>query len=266
VPSFDSFTSVYLPFVSLAVANTVTFLLTVIGVSIYVIRDFGNYLNTMGAKIIGHGTPTIFIDGVRKLQAVTYTPISDRIVAGTFMCAAAITSGKIEIQNCSAAFLRIVMDKLADMGVMFDILPNGNIVAKGPKRLSPTDITTTPYPGFPTDLQPMFMACCSVADGVSLIRETVFENRFIHAAELNRMGACIRVAGDKAVTVGVPSLIGAPVMASDLRAGAALVLAGLSAKGTTTVDRVYHIDRGYEKLEVKLQSLGAHIQRSDNSD
>jgi len=230
------------------------------------IRDFGDFLNAMGAKITGHGSPTIIIEGVKKLHAVSYTPIPDRIVAGTFMCAAAITSGEIEIQNVEITTLRIVMEKLADMGVIFELLPDGNILVKGPKRLSAVDIITMPYPGFPTDLQPQFMACFSVADNVSLIRETVFENRFIHAAELNRMGANIRVEGDKAIVVGVPNLTGAPVMASDLRAGAALVLAGLSAKGTTTVERVYHIDRGYEKFEKKLQALGADITRRINND
>ncbi len=230
------------------------------------IRDFGNFLNAMGAQITGHGSPTIIVDGVKKLKAVSYTPISDRIVAGTFMCAAAITSGEIEIQNVETSNIRIVMEKLSDMGVIFDKLPNENLLVKGPKRLSPIEIITMPYPGFPTDLQPQFMACLSVANDVSLIRETVFENRFIHAAELNRMGANIRVAGDKAVISGVPNLTGAPIMASDLRAGAALVLAGLSAKGTTTVDRVYHIDRGYEKFETKLQALGADIIRKVNNE
>ena len=230
------------------------------------IRDFGNFLNNMGAKITGHGSPTIFIEGVNKLTAVSYTPIPDRIVAGTVMCASAITSGEIEIQNVEIETLRIVVQKLSEMGVIFDKLPDGNILVKGPKRLSAIDITTTPYPGFPTDLQPLFMACLSVAEGVSLIRETVFENRFIHAAELNRMGACIRVAGDKAVVAGVPHLNGAPVMASDLRAGASLVMAGLAAQGTTTIDRVYHIDRGYENFETRLQALGANITRGVDSD
>jgi len=228
------------------------------------ISDFGNFLNAMGAKITGHGSPTIYIEGVKKLNAVSYTPIQDRIVAGTFMCAAAVTSGEIEIQNADIESMKIVVDKLSEMGVVFENLPGGSLLVKGPKRLLPVDITTIPYPGFPTDLQPQFMACLSIADGVSLIRETVFENRFIHAAELNRMGAYIRVAGDKAVVAGVPELIGAPVMASDIRAGAALVLAGLAAKGTTIIDRVYHIDRGYEKFETKLQALGVKITRRDN--
>lgn len=229
------------------------------------VEDLGNFLNAMGANIKGHGTPTIIIEGVKKLKAVTYNPLPDRIVTGSFMCAAAITGGEIEIQNIYKPGLRIVIQKLTDMGVEFSELPGGNLVVKGPERLAAVDITTIPHPGFPTDLQPLFMACLAVAEGVSLIRETVFENRFIHAAELNRMGACIRVAGDKAVVVGVPLLKGAPVMASDLRAGMALVLAGLSAKGTTVVDRVYHIDRGYERLEVKMKELGADIIRESSA-
>ncbi|MFC1528737.1 UDP-N-acetylglucosamine 1-carboxyvinyltransferase [Candidatus Latescibacterota bacterium] len=230
------------------------------------IRDFGNFLNAMGAAISGHGTPTISIEGVEKLKAATFTPLPDRIVAGTYMCAAAITSGEVELDGVHEDDLRIVMNKLCDMGVLFSRKPNGNIVVKGPRKLSPIDITTMPHPGFPTDLQPPFMACLCVADGVSVVQETVFENRFIHAAELNRMGANIRVSGDKAIVDGAPGLIGAPVMASDIRAGAALVLAGLAAKGTTTIDRVYHIDRGYEKFETKLASIGACIKRGDNRD
>jgi len=228
------------------------------------IKDFGDFLNAMGAKVSGHGTPTVIIDGVKKLKAVTYTPIPDRIVAGTFMYAAAITSGEITIENANTDHLRIVMDKLSDMGVLFGRGKNGSVIVKGPKRLTAVDITTMPHPGFPTDLQPPFMACLAMADGVSFVWETVFENRFIHAAELNRMGANIRVAGDKAVVVGVPNLIGAPVMASDIRAGAALVLAGLAAKGTTIIDRVYHIDRGYKKIEEQLAALGANIKRGDD--
>lgn len=230
------------------------------------IRDFGNFLNAMGSKVTGHGTPTIFIEGVKKLSAVRYRPLPDRIVAGTFMCAAAITSGEIEIEGIDAADVRIVMEKLRDMGAVFETGAKGGIVTKGPERLKAVDITTMPHPGFPTDLQPPFMSCLAVAAGVSLIRETVFENRFIHAAELNRMGACIRVAGDKAVVVGIPYLVGAPVMASDLRAGAALTIAGLAAKGTTILDRVYHLDRGYENLETKLTSLGANITRRSDRD
>ncbi|MCE5251380.1 UDP-N-acetylglucosamine 1-carboxyvinyltransferase [bacterium] len=228
------------------------------------IKDFGDFLDAMGALITGHGTPTIRITGVKKLRAVTYRPITDRIVAGTYMCAAAITSGELEMEGVRPDDLRIVMDKLEEMGVVFVAKPSGTLMVKGPRRLSAVDITTMPHPGFPTDLQPIFMACLAVADGVSLVRETVFENRFIHAAELSRMGAYIRVAGEKAVVVGVPSLIGAPVMSSDLRAGVSLVIAALSAKGTTFVDRVYHIDRGYENLEIKLRALGANITRGDD--
>lgn len=228
------------------------------------IRDFGEFLNAMGARISGHGTPTVVIEGVDRLRAVTYTPLFDRIVAGTFLCAAAMTGGDLTLTGVNGEALRIVVQKLRDMGA--DITSgDGTLRIRGPERLTAVDITTMPYPGFPTDLQPQFMACLAVADGVSLVRETVFENRFIHAAELNRMGAYIRVAGEKAVIVGVPDLTGVPVMASDLRAGAALVIAGLAAKGQTTVDRVYHIDRGYERLEERLRLLGASVtRRSDN--
>ncbi len=230
------------------------------------VRDFGNFLNAMGADITGHGTSTITIRGVNKLRAVAYTPIPDRIVTGTYLCAAAATGGEIEVTNTDYTTLRITLEKLTDMGCDIDTTKPGIIRLKAPGRLRAVDLTTSPYPGFPTDLQPQFMALCSVAEGVSLILETVFENRFIHAAELNRMGACIRVAGDKAVVVGVPKLAGAPVMASDLRAGVALVIAGLAAQGTTTVDRVYHIDRGYEQFEEKLRNLGADIVRSSDHD
>jgi UDP-N-acetylglucosamine 1-carboxyvinyltransferase len=230
------------------------------------IADFGNFLNAMGAKVTGHGTSTVFIDGATHLRAVEWKPMGDRIVAGTFMCAAAITGGDIEIEGIDLSPVRMAVEKLRDMGTEISVLPGGALRVKGPGRLSAVDITTLPHPGFPTDLQPPFMACLSVAEGVSLIRETVFENRFIHAAELNRMGACIRVAGDKAVVVGVSGLKGAPVMSSDLRAGAALVLAGLAAKDSTMVDRVYHIDRGYERFEEKLASLGARIARRSGRD
>ena len=230
------------------------------------IRDFGIFLSKMGARISGHGLPTIHIEGVNKLRAVQYRPIPDRIVAGTFMCAAAITSGELALEGLRKDDLRITTDKLESMGSIIVERPDGVLTVKGPDRLKATDITTMPFPGFPTDLQPPFMACLTVAEGVSLIRETVFENRFMHAAELNRMGAYIRVAGDKAVVVGVPSLVSAPVMSSDLRAGASLVLAALAAKGKTLVDRIYHIDRGYEKIETKLQALGANIVRGDDHD
>jgi len=230
------------------------------------IKDFGNFLNAMGARVSGQGTPTIYIEGVKKLRAVRYRPMPDRIVAGTFMCAAAITGGEVELRGIEIADVRMAMEKLRDMGAEFETASGGAIKVRGPERLKAVDIITMPHPGFPTDLQPPFMACLSNAEGVSLIRETVFENRFIHAAELNRMGACIRVAGEKAVVVGVPKLVGAPVMASDLRAGAALVLAGLAARDVTVLDRVYHIDRGYENLEEKLRSLGANITRRNTRD
>jgi len=227
------------------------------------IEDFGNFLNAMGAKITGNGTPTIVIEGVTSLKGIDYTPISDRIVAGTYMVAAALTSGEVRIDNINITHLRIAISKLSDMGVAFDYPADNSLIVKGPSRMTAVDITTMPHPGFPTDLQAPLMACLSVSDGVSFVWETVFENRFTHAAELIRMGANIRVAGDKAIVVGVPSLVGAPVMASDLRAGAALVLAGLAAKGTTIVDRVYHLDRGYDHMETKLAALGANIRREN---
>ena len=159
----------------------------------------------------------------------------------------------------------MVISKLRDMGAIIERGNGGDIVVKGPERLSAVDITSMPHPGFPTDLQPPITACLAVADGVSFVWETVFENRFTHAAELVRMGANIRVAGDKAVIVGTPSLIGAPIMASDIRAGAALVLAGLAAHGTTIVDRVYHIDRGYEHIENTFTALGGTIRRETDN-
>jgi UDP-N-acetylglucosamine 1-carboxyvinyltransferase len=229
------------------------------------IVDFGDFLNAMGAKVTGHGTPTIAVEGVDRLDAVDYTPITDRIVAGTMLCAAAVTAGELTIRDAREDHLRMVISKLRDMGAIIERGNGGDIVVKGPERLSAVDITSMPHPGFPTDLQPPITACLAVADGVSFVWETVFENRFTHAAELVRMGANIRVAGDKAVIVGTPSLIGAPIMASDIRAGAALVLAGLAAHGTTIVDRVYHIDRGYEHIENTFTALGGTIRRETDN-
>ncbi len=229
------------------------------------IADFGDFLNAMGARVSGHGTPTIAIEGVRELHAVEYTPIPDRIVTGTFLCAAAITAGEITVRNTREDHLRMVISKLREMGTVIRRTGDGVLTARGPRRLTAVDITTMPHPGFPTDLQAPISSCLAVSEGVSFVWETVFENRFTHALELNRMGANIRVAGDKAVIVGVPSLIGAPVMASDIRAGAGLVIAALAARGTTTIDRVYHIDRGYERMEDKLAALGASIRRENDN-
>ncbi len=224
------------------------------------VTDFVNFLGKMGARIKGSGSPTLIIQGVDSLTAGDHTAKPDRLVTGTLMAAAAVTGSEIELHGVVVENMRIAINKMEDMGVEITPVKQGIRVA-APERLNAVDIKTMPYPGFPTDLQPPFMAAMSVAKGVSFIRETVFENRFIHALELNRMGANIQVAGDSAVVVGVDKLMGAPVMASDLRGGVALVVAGLCAEGETMIDRVYHIDRGYERLDRILASLGADIER-----
>ncbi len=224
------------------------------------ITDFINLLNKMGARIKGASSPTLIVEGVNSLRGVEYKVKPDRIVAGTLMAAAAITGSEVILYNVIMEDIRMAVSKFQDMGASITTT-EGGIKFSSPDHLTAVDILTQPYPGFPTDLQPPFMAALSVARGVSSIRETVFENRFIHALELNRMGANIRITGDSAVVVGVPDLAGAPVMASDLRGGAALVVAGLRAEGETVVDRVYHIDRGYDHLEAMLSSLGADIKR-----
>jgi UDP-N-acetylglucosamine 1-carboxyvinyltransferase len=224
------------------------------------VADLAKFLNLMGAKIDGVGTSTMSIKGTKSLKAVEYTPISDRLEAGTFMMAAGITGGYIEIRNTKLAHLRMVNQKLRDMGL--DIQENkGRVKVKGPKRLKEVRVTTYPHPGFPTDLQASIMALACVAEGGSEIRETVFEERFTHVMELNRLGADIKVEGNKATVCGVPGLKGATVMASDIRAGAGLALAGLVAEGVTEILRVYHIDRGYDNFETKLATLGARIKR-----
>ena len=219
-----------------------------------------DYLNAMGARVSGAGTPRITIEGVEKLHGVEHTIIPDRIEAGTFMVAAAITNGEVTLKNVNMDHLMAVADKLQEIGVMIE-QKNGNVTVSSARRLEPADITTQPYPGFPTDLQAQMMSLLCLADGNSVITERIYPDRFMHAAELLRLGANIRKEGSTAVVTGVKRLVGAPVMASDLRASAALVLAGLVAKGTTTIRRVYHIDRGYEHIETKLQGLGADIQR-----
>lgn len=222
--------------------------------------DLANFLNLMGARIEGAGTSVVTIKGVKRLRAVEYTPIPDRLEAGTFMMAASITGGYLEMRNANLAHLSIVTQKLEEMGV--EIEENkGRVKIKGPKRLKGVSVTTYPHPGFPTDLQASIMALATVADGGSEIRETVFEERFTHVMELNRLGADIKVEGDKATIFGVPRIKGATVMASDIRAGAGLSLAALVAEGTTEILRVYHIDRGYESFETKLATLGAKIKR-----
>ena len=224
------------------------------------IANLANGLNKMGAKITGIGSPRLVIEGVRELQPAEFEVIPDRIEAGTFMVAAAITAGELRLRNCRLGDMMAVVDKLRSVGVTVQPEDGGCVVARtGPIR--PADITTQPYPGFPTDLQAQFMALLSLAGGNSVIIEKVFSDRFMHVAELNRMAANLRKEGPVVIVAGVKKLIAAPVMASDLRASAALVLAGLAAKGTTTIQRVYHIDRGYEKIEERLNPLGAKISR-----
>ncbi len=222
--------------------------------------DCADLLNKMGAKIVGHGTPEIRIEGVDKLIGCEHRIIPDRIECGTFMLAAAITNGELELKHCNLDHLIAVVDRMDEVGIKTS-RENGTIFCSSARRLNPVELTTQPYPGFPTDLQAQLMALLCLADGMSVITERIFPDRFLHVGELNRMGARIRKEGATAVVQGVKELQGASVMASDLRASAALVLAGLVARGTTRIDRVYHIDRGYEKIEQKLRAVGADIER-----
>ena len=226
------------------------------------IADLANHLNTMGAKITGIGSPRLIIEGVKQLQPAEYRVIPDRIEAGTFMVAAAITAGELKLVNCRLDDMMAVVDKLRNIGVTVDAAKDGCVVTRT-GQIKPADITTLPYPGFPTDLQAQFMALFSLAEGNSVIIEKIFPDRFMHVAELNRMAANLRKEGPTVIIAGVKKLIAAPVMASDLRASAALVLAGLAAEGTTTIQRVYHIDRGYEKIEERLNPVGAKISREN---
>jgi UDP-N-acetylglucosamine 1-carboxyvinyltransferase len=226
------------------------------------VADLANCLNAMGAKITGIGSPRLTIEGVKELKPITYPVIGDRIEAGTFMVAAAITKSRLHIRNCSINDMVAVVDRLQHIGAVVERAADGIEVAQyGPIR--PADITTQPYPGFPTDLQAQFMALLALADGNSVITEKIYPDRFMHVAEMNRMAANLRKEGPSVIVAGVEKLIAAPVMASDLRASAALVLAGMAAYGTTVVQRVYHIDRGYEKIEEKLNAVGAKIRRKD---
>jgi len=224
------------------------------------IVDLANFLNSMGAKIEGAGTDTINIHGVSELSAANCEVMPDRIEAGTFMIAAAMTGGDIKIHRMKLEHLDALTFKLQDAGV--EITSRDGVVrVKGPKKIGSLNIKTRPYPGFPTDMQAQFMAMMCVADGASVISENIFENRFMHVSELQRFGADITVAGSTATVKGVKKLSGAPVMATDLRASASLILAGLAAEGTTEITRIYHLDRGYEAIEKKLASLGANIVR-----
>ncbi len=222
--------------------------------------DLGNFLKKMGAKIEGLGSPSIEIEGVKKLKGITYTVIPDRIEAGTYVMASAMTKGDVTLKNMNANTLGAMVDKLRDAGVHI-LEKNGDVRVRRERVLKPVSVTTLPYPGFPTDLQAQMMALMCIVPGISVITEKIYPDRFMHVAELNRMGANVMLEGNSAIVSGRKKLSGAPVMASDLRASAALVLAGLVAEGSTEVSRVYHLDRGYENLVAKLQGLGAKIRR-----
>lgn len=223
------------------------------------IIDLAEFLIKMGAQITGAGTETIVIDGVEKLTRCDHSVIPDRVEAGTFMMAAAITRSKLKLANVRLDHLQAVVSKLTELGVI--LTQDGNDVLVEAGQLKPSDVRTLPFPGFPTDLQAPMMTLLSTIDGTSVLTETVFENRFLHVDELIRMGANIKTEGNCAIIQGVPSLMGAPVKATDLRAGAALVIAGLAAQGETVISDIYHIDRGYERLEEKLTHVGASIKR-----
>lgn len=223
--------------------------------------DLANFLIGMGARISGAGTDTIVIDGVDRLKGAEYTVLPDRIEAGTYLLAAAITGGRVKVRKVRPEHLDAVLAKLRLAGATVTVDGDTIEVDMRGRRPDSVDLRTAPHPGFPTDMQAQFTALNAVANGVGAITETVFENRFMHAQELQRMGADIRIEGNTAIVTGVPRLTGAPVMATDLRASASLVLAGLVAEGETIVDRIYHIDRGYERIEEKLSALGATIQR-----
>ncbi len=222
--------------------------------------DLANFLNAMGAHVSGAGSPTITITGVEKLHGAEHKIIPDRIETATFAMAAAATNGEVTIKNCRPEHLRAVLDKLHEAGVTVEQRGETLTVRRG-KQLKAADVTTLPYSGYPTDAQAQMMSLLTLAPGISIITERIFESRFMHVSELARLGADIEIEGPSAIVKGGRPLSGAPVMASDLRASAALVIAGLAAKGQTQVNRIYHLDRGYEKMDVKLRKLGAKIQR-----
>jgi UDP-N-acetylglucosamine 1-carboxyvinyltransferase len=224
------------------------------------VKDLAELLAKMGAKIKGAGSPTITIDGVPELHGATHEIIPDRIEAGTFLLAGAMTGGDLEVTGCNPAHLASVIHKLGEVGVPIDF-SSDSLRVKGTTTLRPADVVTKEYPGFATDMQAQYMALMTQADGISVISENIFENRYMHASELLRMGAHIRIDGSRAIVAGKTRLTGANVIASDLRASASLVLAALVAEGSTVVDRIYHLDRGYEKIDEKLQSVGAQIER-----
>jgi UDP-N-acetylglucosamine 1-carboxyvinyltransferase len=224
------------------------------------VQDLAALLTAMGARIEGAGTPTVRVEGVDRLGAARHRVIPDRIETGTYVAACAIAGGEIEVQRCCPSQLRTVVEKMRETGVRIEEGPD-NLRVRAPRRLTSSDVKTLTYPGFPTDMQAQYMALMTQATGTTTITETIFENRFMHVAELDRMGADIRVDGRTAVIKGQTPLSGAQVMATDLRASACLVLAGLAARGETVVDRVYHLDRGYYRIDEKLRGLGADIER-----
>ncbi len=229
------------------------------------ITDLADFLVSCGAKISGQGSSTIRVTGVSSLRGTEYAVMPDRIEAGTFLACAGITGGRLVLRNCPVEALEAVIRVLENMGMRFRQTEEG-FEASMSGKLRATDIRTQPYPGFPTDMQAQVMAMMCLADGISLVDERIFENRFMHAPELVRMGADIQISGHTALIRGVPRLKGAPVMASDLRASASLILAGLAARGTTQVRRIYHLDRGYERIEEKLSAAGASIRREHEDD
>jgi UDP-N-acetylglucosamine 1-carboxyvinyltransferase len=224
------------------------------------VADLANLLTSMGARIEGAGSQTIRVEGVASLHGARHTVVPDRIETGTYIAACAIAGGDIEIRSCEPPHLRTVIDKFRETGVRIEEGPD-NLRVRAPRSVRPANVTTLPYPGFPTDMQAQYMALMTQASGVSTITESIFENRFMHVAELQRMGASVRENGRTALVTGPTGLSGAQVMATDLRASASLVLAGLAATGETVVDRVYHLDRGYYRIDEKLRGLGADIER-----
>jgi UDP-N-acetylglucosamine 1-carboxyvinyltransferase len=228
------------------------------------IVDLAKFLSAMGANIAGAGSPTIIITGVKELQGAEHEVIPDRIEAATYAIAAAATGGEVKLLGARPDHMHAVIDKLKDAGVKVDRRGPAMIVRRG-GGLKPVDITTLPYAGFPTDVQAQMMALMTITPGISIITERIFESRFMHVSELARLGADIEIEGPSAIVKGGKPLSGAPVMASDLRASAALVVAGLAARGTTRVNRVYHLDRGYEQMDAKLRKLGARIGRVEES-
>ena len=230
------------------------------------VEDLAQVLTAMGADIEGAGTAVLTIRGVEHMHPVQYDVMPDRIEAATLMVAAGITRGNILIKGCRLEHLEAVVAKLREVGIEISSSVAGEVRVVGASRVRSTDVKTLPYPGFPTDMQAQVMALMTVANGLSAITETIFENRFMHVSELNRMGADIRVQGPTAIVTGVPQLSGAPVMATDLRASASLVLAGLAAQGRTVISRAYHLERGYEDLVGKLAALGATVQEVDLND